>query len=127
MLVETDASTSGLRSKHKGALLTPLRRLLGETGPHPPWDDSAPIRAELFSVERLEEHARSLAAVTIPGEENPLPAAAIADAARSVGITATEAPSIESALRRIAAGGPRGRVLICGSLHFAGVVLRSNG
>ena len=61
MLVETDASTSGLRSKHKGALLTPLRRLLGETGPHPPWDDSAPIRAELFSVERLEEHARSLA------------------------------------------------------------------
>ena len=62
MLVETDASTSGLRSKHKGALLTPLRRLLGETGPHPPWDDGAPIRAELFSVERLEEHARSLAA-----------------------------------------------------------------
>ena len=62
MLVETDASTSGLRSKHKGALLTPLRRLLGETGPHPPWDDSAPIRADLFSVERLQEHARSLAA-----------------------------------------------------------------
>ena len=62
MLVETDASTSGLRPKHKGALLTPLRRLLGETGPHPPWDDSAPIRADLFSVERLEEHARSLAA-----------------------------------------------------------------
>ena len=62
MLVETDASTSGLRSNHKGALLTPLRRLLGVTGPHPPWDDSAPIRAELFSVERLEEHARSLAA-----------------------------------------------------------------
>ena len=62
MLVETDASTSGLRSEHKGALLTPLRRLLGETGPHPPWDDSAPIRADLFSVERLQEHARSLAA-----------------------------------------------------------------
>ena len=61
MLVETDISTSGLRSNHKGALITPLRRLLGDTGPHPPWDDSAPIRAELFSVERLEEHARSLA------------------------------------------------------------------
>ena len=61
MLVETDISTSGLRSNHKGALITPLRRLLGDTGPHPPWDDSAPIRAELFRVERLEEHARSLA------------------------------------------------------------------
>ena len=39
-----------------------LRRLLGETGPVAPWDDSAPIRAELFGVERLEEHAGSLAA-----------------------------------------------------------------
>ena len=28
-----------------------------------PWDKQDPIRAELFSVERLEEHARSLAAV----------------------------------------------------------------
>ena len=55
-------SRAGCRSSHKGALLTPLRRLLGVTGRHPPWDDGAPIRAELFSVERLEEHARSLAA-----------------------------------------------------------------
>ena len=42
--------------------LPPLRHIFGATGPRPPWDDSAPIRAELFSVERLEEHARSLAA-----------------------------------------------------------------
>ena len=28
----------------------------------PPWDNQEPIRAELFSLERLEEHARSLAA-----------------------------------------------------------------
>jgi dihydrofolate synthase/folylpolyglutamate synthase len=75
----------------------------------------------------LAPYARSLQAVTIPGEENPLPAAAIADAARSVEIPATEAASIESALLRIKAGGPKGRVLICGSLHFAGVVLRGNG
>src|SRR5680860_157299 len=27
-----------------------------------PWNNREPIRAELFSVERLEEHARSLAA-----------------------------------------------------------------
>ena len=38
-----------------------MRRLLG--GPaRSVWDDKAPIRAELFGVERLEEHARSLAA-----------------------------------------------------------------
>ena len=30
--------------------------------PEPPWDDGSPIRAELFSIERLEDHARSLAA-----------------------------------------------------------------
>ena len=62
MPAETNTSASRLSSSHKGALILPLRRLLGDTGPRPPWDDSAPIRAELFSVERLEEHARSLAA-----------------------------------------------------------------
>jgi dihydrofolate synthase/folylpolyglutamate synthase len=69
---------------------------------------------------------QSLWAVTIPGEENPLPAAAIAEAARSVGIAAQAAASLEAALRGIKAGGETGRVLICGSLHFAGVVLREN-
>jgi cyclic beta-1,2-glucan synthetase len=42
----------------------------------PPWNDTAPIRAELFSVERLEEHARSLATaqavVEGPSKGNPL-------------------------------------------------------
>ena len=77
MLVETDASASRLRSYPKGALIPPLRRLLGDTGPHPPWDDSAPIRAELFSVERLEEHARSLAAAqgVMAGERKGAPLA----------------------------------------------------
>ena len=56
----TSRAGAGLRLK--SALSSPLRRLLGARGPPPPWDDGAPIRAELFSVERLEEHARSLAA-----------------------------------------------------------------
>jgi dihydrofolate synthase / folylpolyglutamate synthase len=71
--------------------------------------------------------AASLHAVTIPGEANALPAAAIVAAARSVGMAAQEAGSIEAALRAIAQTGGGGRVLICGSLHFAGVVLRGNG
>ena len=50
------------RSLRKNTLIPPLRLLLGDTGPMAPWDDAAPIRAELFSVERLEDHARSLAA-----------------------------------------------------------------
>ena len=75
----------------------------------------------------LARHARSLRAVTIPGEENPLPATEIVAAAKVVGITAGESESIEAALRDIIADeGPR-RVLICGSLHLAGVVLRENG
>ena len=55
----------------QGAGLTAaLREILGVTGKNSPWDDGAPIRAELFSVERLEEHAQSLAAAQAvsPGE-----------------------------------------------------------
>jgi len=48
----------------------PLSRLLGGPRRSPLWNDGAPIQAELFSVERLEEHARSLAAAqtVTPGE-----------------------------------------------------------
>jgi len=71
---------------------------------------------------------QALHAVTIPGEENPHPAAQIAATARALGITAQESVSVEVALRAIIDGRPEGpaRVLICGSLHFAGVVLAGN-
>jgi cyclic beta-1,2-glucan synthetase len=39
-----------------------LRRLVARKSGASPWNNQEPIRAELFSVERLEEHARSLAA-----------------------------------------------------------------
>ena len=74
----------------------------------------------------MAAYAQSLQAVTIPDEENPLPASAIVAAARSVGVAAAEASSIEVALRAIATTGSNGRILICGSLHFVGVVLREN-
>ena len=58
-----DVRSNGKRRYSRSqTLIPPLRRLLRETGPTPPWDDASPIRAELFSVERLEDHARSLAA-----------------------------------------------------------------
>ena len=75
----------------------------------------------------LAPRTRTLRAVTIPGEENPHPAAEIVESARSVGIAAQEAPSIESALRDLVQQPGPARVLICGSLHFAGIVLAANG
>jgi dihydrofolate synthase/folylpolyglutamate synthase len=75
----------------------------------------------------LAPHTRTLSAVTIPGEENPYPAAEIAASAKSVGIKARETASIDAALRDIVQQTGPARVLICGSLHFAGVVLGDNG
>ncbi|HJU14893.1 MAG TPA: folylpolyglutamate synthase/dihydrofolate synthase family protein [Stellaceae bacterium] len=74
----------------------------------------------------LAPYARSLQAVTIPGEENALPAETIAAAARAAGIAAETAPSLAAALAGIAQKSESGRVLICGSLHLAGVVLADN-
>src|SRR5450631_2968679 len=70
MLVEPDDFASQRWSRLNGVLASPLRHVWGDARPPPPWDDSAPIRAELFSAERLEEHARSLAAAQTvsPGE-----------------------------------------------------------
>ena len=75
----------------------------------------------------LGPYAKALTAVTIPGEQNPLPAEAIAAAGSSVGVVATTAASVEAALRDISSSSTPGRVLICGSLHFAGTVLAANG
>ncbi len=38
-----------------------LRFILARRPPAPPWNDRAPVREELFGVERLEQHAESLA------------------------------------------------------------------
>ncbi|MEM9971173.1 MAG: folylpolyglutamate synthase/dihydrofolate synthase family protein [Pseudomonadota bacterium] len=75
----------------------------------------------------LTAHAVSLRAVAIPGEDATLPAEDTSDAARIVGIDATVAPSVEAALQDIVSAEPSARVVICGSLYLAGVVLRENG
>jgi cyclic beta-1,2-glucan synthetase len=43
-------------------LIIRVHRALGRASSTSPWDSRQPVREELFSVERLEEHARSLAA-----------------------------------------------------------------
>ena len=81
----------------------------------------------------LAPHAQALYALTIPGEENALPASRIAETARGIGIPAEESKSVEAALRAIVGrndtvgGNGPARVLICGSLHLAGIVLAENG
>lgn len=47
------------------ALPLSIRRLIDARGGNTAWTDSAPIRSELFSVERLEAHAQSLAAAQV--------------------------------------------------------------
>src|SRR3990167_8321072 len=47
----------------KASMNSFLRSILGPRPLSPPWNDPAPVRQELFGVERLEQHAHSLAAV----------------------------------------------------------------
>lgn len=72
---------------------------------------------------------RSIRTVRIPGEDASLPAEAVADHARAVGLTDVAASDdFESAVAAAARpGDPPGRVLICGSLYLAGRVLAANG
>ena len=62
-------------------------------------------------------------------QEKSVPADEIAASARSAGIPADAAPSIEDALKAIATLGfdPPPRILITGSLYLAGEVLAANG
>jgi len=75
----------------------------------------------------LAPYVAGLHAVSIPGETATLPAATTAQAARDVGLRASEAEDVESALRAIVGQAPQARVLICGSLYLAGNILRHNG
>ena len=76
----------------------------------------------------LAQVADSLHAVTIPGEDATLAAEDTAAAAREAGFsTVTASASVGQAVADIIARAPGARILICGSLYLAGVVLRENG
>ncbi|MFN6951364.1 MAG: bifunctional folylpolyglutamate synthase/dihydrofolate synthase [Albidovulum sp.] len=75
----------------------------------------------------LADQARTLTAVSIPGEANTLSAEETQAAAASAGIEAGTAETVLAAVKRIAAKDPGARILICGSLYLAGSVLRENG
>ncbi len=75
----------------------------------------------------IAQYASSLTAVSIPGEPNTLPAETTAEAAAKVGMTASTAPDVDTALRQLTKGNQNIRVLICGSLYLAGQILQKNG
>ncbi|WP_435230241.1 bifunctional folylpolyglutamate synthase/dihydrofolate synthase [Pseudopelagicola sp. nBUS_20] len=75
----------------------------------------------------LAEVANSLTSVSIPGEANTLPTNVMVEAAMGVGLKASEAASVMEALTVIVEKDQSTRVLICGSLYLAGVILQENG
>jgi len=75
----------------------------------------------------LAQHAKSLHAVSIPGEAATLPAAETAKAAKQAGMETHIADNVQSAIADIIQTAPNARILICGSLYLAGAVLRENG
>jgi dihydrofolate synthase/folylpolyglutamate synthase len=73
--------------------------------------------------------ARRMIAVPVPGSEKSLPAEALADIARGIGLSATSRDNLQEALEAVRKLDlePPPRVLISGSLYLAGEVLRQNG
>jgi dihydrofolate synthase/folylpolyglutamate synthase len=71
--------------------------------------------------------ARTLTAVSIPGEKNTIPAEETARIAAACGLEAGTAAGVAEAITAIRDRAPGSRILICGSLYLAGHVLRQNG
>lgn len=68
--------------------------------------------------------ARRVVTVTIPGEESAVPGEKLAEISRAEGLEAETAASVEQALEMISRDIEAPRILITGSLYFAGHVLR---
>lgn len=73
--------------------------------------------------------ARRVVTVPVPQQENAIPAAALAETARAVGIPAEVSADLESAMAAIAEFtlDQRPRILVTGSLYLAGALLAANG
>ncbi len=70
--------------------------------------------------------AQSLHGVSIPGQSATVTAQETAEAARTEGIAAESAESVEAAVWAVTSTDANARILICGSLYLAGEVLREN-
>jgi dihydrofolate synthase / folylpolyglutamate synthase len=111
------AAGEALAASLNGAKAPPLHLVVGMLD----------TKDEAGFLRPLAPLARSLHTVPVPDEpasRDPVEAAALA---RRLGIAATPAPDLASALSAIAAAGAEpARVLVCGSLYLAGHVLREH-
>ncbi|MEM6387493.1 MAG: Mur ligase family protein, partial [Pseudomonadota bacterium] len=113
---------------HNPAAGAALAQTLAELSPRPTHAICGMLSTKDVTgyMRQLVSAVSDLRAVAIPGETATLPAAETAAAATRVGLSAVVASSVEDALSDIIEHDPTARVLICGSLYLAGVVLREN-
>jgi dihydrofolate synthase/folylpolyglutamate synthase len=108
-----------------GAAVAASLAELGKRSPRPValvWGmlASKDARAFIRSFRGIAGHGVALA---VPGEPNAMTASELVDIARSEGISAQPASSIEEAVEMAGAVAANGRILITGSLYLAGHVL----
>ena len=129
LVAAADTAELWLDGGHNPAAGAALAEALGRLPPRPTHLVCGMLNTKDIGgyLRPLAGAARSLHAVSIPGEAATLPAADTAAAARAAGIDAAEAADVETAIRAITASDPHARILICGSLYLAGRVLRENG
>lgn len=75
----------------------------------------------------IARHIESVTTVAIPDEPGSADPEVPASAATRLGLPASIAPDVTTAVQRIVAQSPAARIVICGSLYLAGAVLRENG
>ena len=75
----------------------------------------------------LRAVSETLFSVSIPNEVNTLSADDTACNAAAVGFDAHSAQTVDAALHAISVQTPQARIVICGSLYLAGMILRQNG
>ncbi len=75
----------------------------------------------------LRAVSETLFSVSIPNEVNTLSADDTARNAAAVGFDAHSAQTVDAALHAISVQTPQARIVICGSLYLAGMILRQNG
>jgi len=86
-------------------------------------------RAPLDFLKPLEGKVRGMRCVTLPDQDNALPAEDAFKTASQLNMNPETAPTVEDAVASIiaeCADSPPGRILICGSLYLAGHVLKDN-
>jgi dihydrofolate synthase/folylpolyglutamate synthase len=75
----------------------------------------------------LQKYTKTLNAVTIPSQDASFPAEKISEIASKIGFNARSAASVSDAITQIVTEETSpSRILICGSLYLAGIILKEN-